>query len=248
MKNLILPGSSIVNTLKKELMTYGFNGFCYHLPLENNYISDVDLPKLKDFRPELIKREKFVIASDKRAINVREYYFRLFADKMDSGLAKKKKLGPNLWDGPNLATSSGVQFQQFLHTNDVHTVINWLVPLHCPWSGMFTLFTSQNKADILKTTHEDHDAIDALLCLYAGHFTSQFIAELNPIANNGLLSKKSLKILALISQGDSIETISENENLSIRGVCYHVDRIKNILKCSNRSQMIYKATKLGLIR
>ncbi|WP_417346200.1 response regulator transcription factor [Ferrimonas sp.] len=247
MKNLSLSNPDIIRALKQSLTQFGFNGFCFHLPLENNDLPDVDLPKLREYRPEVLKRERLVIASDQRAIKVREYYFRLFADKLDSGLTKKKRSGPNPWEGPNLKTSSGQQFQQFLQTNDVETVVNWLVPLPCPWTGMFNLFTTQKKEEIVRHCRQHEAELHRLLSLHAGYIVSEAINRLNPITNHGLFSKKALRVLELIAQGVSVEEISETENLSVRGVCYHIDRMKGVLKCHNRSHLIYRAAKLGLI-
>ncbi|ABV35366.1 hypothetical protein Ssed_0755 [Shewanella sediminis HAW-EB3] len=248
MDKLTPKHADLHHNLVLALNQFGFNGFNFTLSSELAGEISINLSKLEEFSPRVMKREKFTLVSCNRALEIRRYYVSFFADRRESGFTMARKLGATIWDGPDLSKPSGHQLRDFLHQRQVSSVALWLVETSSHWTGYFTLFSNQQYTQLCRNCWENGAEIDALLRLYGEFYSSEFSEKLNPIFNYDIINQKSLNILNLLAEGGSIKEISARQNLSERGICYHVDRMKEILCCHNRYHLVHKAHQLGLLR
>ncbi|TKB58355.1 response regulator transcription factor [Ferrimonas aestuarii] len=114
---------------------------------------------------------------------------------------------------------------------------------HIHWYGVFCLF-SKNQSQKIEIQSEK---LASLLELHNQYFVSRYSSKLNPIINFGLLSEKSIMVLNLMASGKRIDAIAKELFLTERGVSYHIDKLKEVMSCSNRSQLIDKAHRLGVL-
>ena len=65
--------------------------------------------------------------------------------------------------------------------------------------------------------------------------------------NGGILTEREVEVLRLVIEGRSSKEVAQTLFLSKRTVDFHLSKIYEKLKVSNRIQAIRRATELGLI-
>ncbi|MBW3138250.1 hypothetical protein KUV56_01770 [Ferrimonas balearica] len=78
--------------------------------------------------------------------------------------------------------------------------------------------------------------------------TGGFINEINPILDYQYVKPKSIKVLECLAKGQSREDAAAELHLTVRGVDYHIEILKNALSAHNIANLIYKASSLNLLR
>jgi len=115
------------------------------------------------------------------------------------------------------------------------------------WIGIFHLFFREHQQDTKQLLEPIEQELFSLLQEYSEIFVAHAHQDINPIANFGLLSSNCVKILEMAADGDSSEEIGKKLFLSERGVNYHLDRAREILDARNRTNLVSKAYKKGLL-
>jgi len=230
----------------QELMRYGFDDFCFEL----FYLGDEEVPKLKAFSKLNAKqygKQRYQVVSSNRALDIRNDYFSYYANHDSYFNTRQLKLGVNVWDGPDLRCKSGRKIKQLYDDYKVRSIVNWLLPTKVHWHGAYHLFSGNTRAESLANVERNKEPLHNLLEVFCQYFVSVHVKELNPIANYKGISEKSIAVLKLIAAGKTLEDISQELHITTRGVCYHIDSLKEAFECTNRSHLVDKAHRLGLL-
>lgn len=116
-----------------------------------------------------------------------------------------------------------------------------------PFLGLLVFFSDKEPHELEEVITESEKfthTVDSLT-----HFLlSVSDANANPWVSLGAISQKSHEILNLLASGCETTEISEIMSLSERGVHYHVETLKELLQARNRTHLVVKALKKGIIK
>ncbi|QIZ77261.1 LuxR C-terminal-related transcriptional regulator [Ferrimonas lipolytica] len=112
--------------------------------------------------------------------------------------------------------------------------------------GVFAIASKcHNTENLIKKYEELSIDTDLELILY--YFSRKYPAIINPTIRAGALGEKTIEIIRRTTEGMSLKQISDSMYLTERGVNYHLDQAKGLLKAKTKAELIYKAKEACII-
>ncbi|WP_076411896.1 response regulator transcription factor [Shewanella sp. UCD-KL12] len=132
---------------------------------------------------------------------------------------------------------------KLFNTYGIKTVLSYPVRHYASeaWSGRFTLL-SKDKDTQLNLVHLETSMKRAQSTLLE-HYHHQ----LNPYRQATLFNQTAIKALKMVARGLQNSEISEELHITIRGVEYHLETMRNKLSASNRANLVHIAHQLEII-
>lgn len=112
--------------------------------------------------------------------------------------------------------------------------------------GVFLVISEQLDSENL-IARLQQDNIEEELKMLHFYMTRKHPKLTNPMIYSNFLKPKTLKVVELTCYGLSSKEISELLHLTERGVHYHLDQAKEILKAKNKAELVSKAHKLCVL-
>ncbi|USD36362.1 response regulator transcription factor [Ferrimonas sp. SCSIO 43195] len=238
--------ANAIEQLQNQLNAHHIDRFCFNIYPVQNDLNRTLVPSVKYNNVETYRKIKFIIASDNKALQIFQDYFKHFAHR-NQYFGTKFKLGPTLCPVDKHAKKLCSKWKEHFKNLGAVTVIHWLIAMPNGYIASFNLFSSKECAIIESSLEKGKRQLQHILDLYATYFIFHHIGKLNPPVNYNGLSSRGVNILKMLAKGDSLDDIANEMFLTQRGICYHVDKMKAILDCSNRSELIKKAKDLGIL-
>ncbi|USD39080.1 MULTISPECIES: helix-turn-helix transcriptional regulator [Ferrimonas] len=251
-----LVSSSILEDFVNRLEPCGFNRFYYAIVTDDEYSIRDTLgccSNLNASRMVNLRRMRFAVASDASILEYRDEYLHRYAQSDETfarlGPALRKRHNPFIWPGNVLPSRRLKSFQRFQQRFGVDARATYYHPLpeRPGWLGVCHLFSPLSVDEVNDKVNQDFSEFKNLLSHYCETFTALSFGSINPLANFGVLSSTCIQILSLVADGYSSEEIGEQLYMSERGVNYHLDRARQILMARNRTNLISKAFRQGVI-
>lgn len=246
MVSMIDIGDSLLHASNEVFSGFGFNDYCF-MVIAKEHGENKKLPSLTNIDIRFIRKQRYVLASSLNAFNARGDYFRNYGFYDERITSNRMKLGPVIWQGIDRGVMTGLCVENVFHKYGVNTVVTWTVELHGNLVGGYTMMSNLTQEKVSAIIDMSADKIELELKLFGNYFLQEYCKQLNPIQNFDCLSKNSILVLKLLSEGLDVDEISKSLFITTRGVCYHIDKLKSIFDCRGRYQVVNKACKLGLI-
>jgi len=110
------------------------------------------------------------------------------------------------------------------------------------------IFFSDKAPEELATIIESSDKFTTIADSLAELIVTSLNTQANPWVALGALSNNSHKILMLLADGLDTEQIAHTMSLTRRGIDYHVDVMKELMQAKNRTHLVSKAFREGVIK
>ncbi|RTR27219.1 response regulator transcription factor [Shewanella atlantica] len=232
---------SILNNIKLPIAEHGFGGFWFQGVAKSAYQD-----YLKNSRKSLLTRRVLrsrggVFASSPKVEQLHEQYVtRVAPTDINFGEALRLE-SPYCYvlcenGQPNKA-------RKLFNRYGVNTVLSWPLKHFASdaWSGRFTLL-SKHSFDELDLTGLEPTLKHAQMSLFE-HFHN----EINPYRQNNLFNQTAIKALKMAATGLHNHEISQELHITVRGVEYHLESMRNKLSASNRANLVHIAHQLEII-
>ncbi|WP_417346840.1 hypothetical protein [Ferrimonas sp.] len=114
-----------------------------------------------------------------------------------------------------------------------------------PLCARFTLMLEQqSQVEMLQSRQ---DWVEARLLQLFGQIEDAYATRLNPLIDYNIVNPVSALILKGLALGQGRAQLSEQLNLTPRGIDYHVGQLKQVLDASTIAQMMVHATRCRLV-
>lgn len=104
------------------------------------------------------------------------------------------------------------------------------------WVAVFTLYSRYQQPELQRRLGLPEVSNQLKACsedLFRCHAD-----EINPYINFSVIGAKSLKIIELLSKGETTKSISDSLFMTERGVMYHIDTLKDKIGAKNRVHLV----------
>ncbi|WP_299790684.1 response regulator transcription factor [uncultured Shewanella sp.] len=232
---------SILNNIKLPIAEHGFGGFWFQ-GVANSAHRDY----LQNSRKSLLTRRVLrsrggVFASSPKVKQLHEQYVtRVAPTDINFGEALRLE-SPYCYvlcenGQPNKA-------KKLFNRHGVNTVLSWPLKHFASeaWSGRFTLLSKYPQSE-LKLIGLEETLKQAQMSLFE-HFHN----EINPYRQNNLFNQTAIKALKMAATGLHNHEISQELHITVRGVEYHLESMRNKLSASNRANLVHIAHQLEII-
>lgn len=241
MSDLNPLAAQILNSIKSPIAEFGFGGFWFQ-GIANSAYQDY----LSNSRKSLLTRKVLrscggVIASSPTVSQLHEQYVtRVASTDINFGAALRLD-SPYCYVLPQDGQPTKVQ--KLFNSHGINTVLSWPLKHFASdtWSGRFTLL-SKYPYEELRLAELEQTLKQTQLTLFE-HFHN----EINPYRQYNLFNKTAIKALKMAATGLHNHEISAQLDITVRGVEYHLESLRNKLSASNRANLVHIAHQLEII-
>jgi DNA-binding CsgD family transcriptional regulator len=133
--------------------------------------------------------------------------------------------------------------KKLFNRHGINTVLSWPLTHFASnaWSGRFTLLSKHAYGDLTLSGLED-TLKQAQMVLFE-HFHEQ----INPYRQYKLFNQTAIKALKMAATGLHNHEISQELHITVRGVEYHLESMRNKLSAINRANLVHIAHQLEII-
>ncbi|QIZ76107.1 helix-turn-helix domain-containing protein [Ferrimonas lipolytica] len=192
--------------------------------------------------PVLSTDDEFRVLFDRLQRIVLQDYNNVMKFQLNGDWPKGLYFGPfNKCEGKSLARTielcselninSAVEFYSFCENDN--------------FVGYFCITSSGSQQELIEYVNKP--LITTTLDLTHFYLTRSYPSLVNPNNFNGVINEKTRAVIQLAAEGNSCKDIGHKLCLTERGVNYHLDRAKNILGASNKTDMVRLAKNNCLI-
>jgi len=246
MVSIVKVEDLLINKAKQALLSFGFSDFCFFVLAKDNELNK-KLPSIENIGMRSINRQKYIIASSAKAKNIRSEYFRLYGYYDERIKNNKFEVGPSLWKGIDRGEKTTDCIEEIFDKNNISSAVTWIIDLYSNLIGAYTLMSEKSPSEMERIIATRQTEIEISLKIFGEYFALSHIDSLNPVENFNSIPKKSISVLKLLAEGQSVEQIATQLYMTTNGVSYHVDKLKRIFNSNNRYQLVDKAHRLGLL-
>ena len=232
---------SVLSDIKRLLAEYDFGGFwfqgvansAYRDYLQNNQKAILS-------RRALRSRGGVFASSPKISLLHEQYVTRVAPTDINFGQALRidSPYCYEFYDNnrPNKAKKLFARY-------GINTVLSWPLKHFASdaWCGRFTLLSKHPYAEL------ELNDLEAVLKQAQMRLFEHFHHELNPYRQNNLFNQTAIKALKMAATGLHNHEISEALHITVRGVEYHLESMRNKLSASNRANLVHIAHQLEII-
>jgi len=236
-----LLAESILNSIKPPIAEHGFGGFWFQ-GIANSAYQNYQQNSRKNLLTRRVLRSRGgVLASSPTVQQLHEQYVtRVAPTDINFGEALRLE-SPYCYvlcenEKPNKA-------KKLFNRHGVNTVLSWPLKHFASeaWAGRFTLL-SKHPHDEINLTGLEATLKQAQMCLFE-HFHN----EINPYRQSNLFNQTAIKALKMAATGLHNHEISQELHITVRGVEYHLESMRNKLSASNRANLVHIAHQLEII-
>ncbi|QYJ85926.1 helix-turn-helix transcriptional regulator [Shewanella mesophila] len=233
--------STVLDDIKRPIASHGFGGFWFQ-GIANSAYEDYR----ENNRGNLLTRRTLqsaagVLASSPTVQQLHQQYLaRVAATDINFGEALCLK-SPYCYvfeeDGqPNKA-------KKLFNRYGVNTVVSWPLKNFASnaWSGRFTLLAKHDYKDLNLT------GLEVTLKQAQMNLFEHFHDQINPYRQYKLFNQTAIKALEMAATGLHNHEISQELHITVRGVEYHLESMRNKLSASNRANLVHIAHQLEII-
>jgi DNA-binding CsgD family transcriptional regulator len=232
---------NIFNGMKLTVADHGFDGFWFQ-----GIASSAYLDYRNNSRSNLLTRKALlssggVLASSPTVQLLHEQYVTRIAPKdINFGQALRLET-PYYYD--LCESSQPNKAKKLFNCHGVHTILSWPLKHFASdaWSGRFTLLSKHSHKE-LNLTNLDTTLKKAQMILF-----EYFYNEINPYRQNNLFNPTAIQVLKMTATGFHNHEISQQLHITVRGVEYHLESMRNKLSACNRANLVHIAHQLEII-
>ncbi|RPA63811.1 LuxR family transcriptional regulator [Shewanella frigidimarina] len=232
---------SILNSMKPPFAEHGFAGFWFQGIAISAYQDYLQNSRKSLLTRRILRGRGGVFASSPKVQQLHEQYVtRVAPTDINFGEALRLE-SPYCYilcenGQPNKA-------QKLFNRYGVNTVLSWPLKHFASdaWAGRFTLL-SKHTYDEINVTGLETTLKQAQMSLFE-HFHN----EINPFRQCNLFNQTAIKALKMAATGLHNHEISQELHITVRGVEYHLESIRNKLSASNRANLVHIAHQLEII-
>ncbi|ABV35301.1 transcriptional regulator, LuxR family [Shewanella sediminis HAW-EB3] len=232
---------SILNNIKLPIAEHGFGGFWFQGIANSAYQDYMQNSRKSLLTRRVLRSRGGVFASSPTVQQLHEQYVtRVAPTDINFGEALRLE-SPYCYvlcenEKPNKA-------KKLFNRHGVNTVMSW--PLRHfasdAWGGRFTLLSKHPQGEI------NLIGLEATLKQAQMSLFEHFHNEINPYRQNNLFNQTAIKALKMAATGLHNYEISQELHITVRGVEYHLESMRNKLSASNRANLVHIAHQLEII-
>lgn len=232
---------ALLNTIKSPIAELGFGGFWFQGIANSAHQSYLGNNRKSLLTRKVLRSSGGVIASSPTVKLLHQQYVTRVAST-DINFAAALKL-----DCPYRYVLSEVgqptKVQKLFNSHGINTVLSWPLKNFASdtWSGRFTLL-SKYPYEELNITELEQTLKQAQMTIFE-HFHN----EINPYRQYNLFNKTAIRALEMAATGLHNHEISEQLDITVRGVEYHLESLRSKLCASNRANLVHIAHQLEII-
>lgn len=232
--------SNVLDDIKRPIASHGFSGFWFQ-GIANSAYEDY-----RDNNSSLLTRRMLqsgagVLASSPTVQQLHQQYLTRVVTT-DINFAEALCLQSPYYyvfeeDGqPNKA-------KKLFNRYGVNTVVSWPLKNFASnaWSGRFTLLSKHEYKDLNLT------GLEVTLKQAQMNLFEHFHEQINPYRQYKLFNQTAIKALKMAATGLHNHEISQKLHITVRGVEYHLESMRNKLSASNRANLVHVAHQLEII-
>ncbi|WP_028768174.1 helix-turn-helix transcriptional regulator [Shewanella fidelis] len=228
-----------ITCVKQAVGKYGFSGFWFQ-GVANSAYEDYNRGQNSLLTRKMLLSPDGVITSSLSVRHLHEQYLSRIAAS-DHNFAEALKV-----DAPYFYTWNDIEqnkAKKLFVRYGVNSVVSWPLKHFASnmWRGRFTLLS--------KLCCEELDLVGVEAVLKQAQMTllEHYHHEVTPFRQHKLFNKTAIRALELAALGLLNEEISNELDITIRGVEYHFESMRNKLAATNRAHLVYKAHQLEII-
>ncbi|QFU24539.1 helix-turn-helix transcriptional regulator [Shewanella eurypsychrophilus] len=231
----------ILQSIKSVIASHGFGGFWFQ-GIPNRAYQDYLLNSKKSILTRrMLYSSGGVFSSSHTAQKIQRHYIDQVAPRdINFGLALKLEQ-PYYYQ---LSERGQVNKANKLFSSyGIKTVLSYPVRHYASeaWCGRFTLLSKERELNF------DLVDLDTSLKQLQTVLFEHYHQELNPYRQVSLFNQTAIKALKMVAKGLQNSEISEELHITIRGVEYHLESMRNKLSASNRANLVHIAHQLEII-
>ncbi|MCL1056500.1 helix-turn-helix transcriptional regulator [Shewanella gelidimarina] len=231
----------ILQSIKSEISQHGFDGFWFQGIPNRAYPDYLHNSKKSILTRRMLYSSDGVYSSSNTVQKIQRHYIAQVAAKdVNFGLALKLDQ-PYYYQLSERGQAN--KANKLFSSYGIKTVLSYPV-LHYAseaWSGRFTLLAKD------EDLHPKLTNLETSLKLVQSTLFEHFHCDLNPYKQTTLFNQTALKALKMVASGLQNAEISEELHITIRGVEYHLESMRNKLSASNRANLVHIAHQLEII-
>ncbi|GIU52277.1 helix-turn-helix transcriptional regulator [Shewanella sairae] len=226
--------------VKQALSKYGVSGFWFQGVANSAYEDYHNCALNRLLTRKMLLSSDGVITSSLTVQKLHEQYLTRVA-ATDPNFVKALRL-----DAPYhyiLDDSEQSKTRTLFGRYGIHSVISWPLKHFASnmWSCRFTLLSKQFTEDL------DLVGIETVLKQAKMTLLENYHSEVTPYRQHKLFNKTAIRALQMAALGLQNEEISQELDMTIRGVEYHFESMRHKLSATNRTHLVYKAHQLEII-
>jgi DNA-binding CsgD family transcriptional regulator len=231
----------ILQSIKSEISQHGFGGFWFQ-GIPNRAYPDYRLNSKKSILTRrMLYSSSGVYSSSNTVKKIQRHYIdQVAARDVNFGLALKLDQ-PYYYQLSERGQTN--KANKLFSSYGIKTVLSY--PVHhytsMAWCGRFTLLSKD------EDLHPNLANLDTSLKQVQSTLFEHFHYDLNPYRQTTLFNQTALKALKMVASGLQNAEISEELHITIRGVEYHLESMRNKLSASNRANLVHIAHQLEII-
>lgn len=231
----------ILQSIKPEISQHGFGGFWFQGIPNRAYQDYLHNSKTSILTRRMLHSSGGVYSSSHTVQKIQRHYIdQVAARDVNFGLALKleQPYYYQLSEGGQ-ANKANKLFSSY----GIKTVLSYPVHHYASeaWCGRFTLLSKE------EDLHPKLANLETSLKQVQSTLFEHLHHELNPYRQVSLFNQTALKALKMVASGLQNAEISEELHITIRGVEYHLESMRNKLSASNRANMVHIAHQLEII-
>ena len=232
---------SILQSIKPEISQYGFGGFWFQgIPLRayQDYILN---NKHGILTRRMLHNSGGVFSSSLTAQKIQRHYIDKVAAK-DANFSLALKVDQP-YNYKMIEQKRPNKANKLFNSYGIKTVLSYPLSNYASgaWCGRFTLLSKEeNLQPNLANLELSLKQVQSTLFEHFHH-------ELNPYRQTLLFNQTALQALKMVALGLQNAEISEELHITIRGVEYHLESMRNKLSATNRANLVHIAHQLEII-
>ncbi|GIU23133.1 helix-turn-helix transcriptional regulator [Shewanella schlegeliana] len=230
-----------LNSIKSPIAELGFGGFWFQGIANSAYQDYLGNNRKSLLTRKVLRSSGGVFASSPTVKQLHQQYVTRVAPT-DINFAAALRL-----DSPYHYVLSedgqSTKVQKLFNSHGINTVLSWPLKHFASdtWSGRFTLL-SKYPYEELRLAELEQTLKQAQLTIFE-HFHN----EINPYRQYDLFNQTAIRALKMAATGLHNREISEQLDITVRGVEYHLESLRNKLSASNRANLVHIAHQLEII-
>lgn len=233
-----LGSTNALKSIKLMLSEYGIDGFWFQGVANSAYQDYLNRNQNSLLTRRMLLSCNGVIASSLTVKKLHEQYVTRVAPT-DLNFAEALKI-----DSPYCyILNDASKVKKIFSQHGINKVISWPLNYFASnvWSGRFTLLSKQSN-EALDLTGLEISLKQAQMTLL-----ENFHSDITPFRQHKLFNKTAVRVLEMAALGLRNDEISHVLGITIRGVEYHFESMRNKLSATNRTNLVHIAHQLEII-
>lgn len=118
---------------------------------------------------------------------------------------------------------------------------------HDNWHAGIFLCSQLSEQEVEAKIEQHREQLVPALNTIVDHLYRKYIKVINPFSNYGILSAQCIRVLEHLANGLQTDEIALEMDISAAGVNYHINQARKLLGGMNRTHLLSRAHRLGII-